>query len=190
MDNIFGLPAHPLLVHLPVVLVPLAALGALVMLCWPRSRRHIAWITAGVAVVGALGAILAAGAGESLEDRVRETAALEEHAEAGEMARTLSIVFAVLVVAFVVWDHLARRKAATASATAAESAEPAAPTKRLRNLMLAGAAVTVIAGGLATYSIVDAGHSGAESSWGDVSKNASQEEKYSKGEYEEEEDDD
>ena len=29
MDKISGLPAHPLLVHIPVVLVPLALLGAL-----------------------------------------------------------------------------------------------------------------------------------------------------------------
>jgi len=176
MDKISGIPAHPLLVHLPVVLIPLAALGALVMAVWPRSRRQIGWITAGVAVVGAIGAILAASAGESLEELVRETPAIEEHAEAGEMARNFSILFAVLIVAFVVGEYLLRRKATAAAAqgSAGESSEAptaAGTTSRLRNLLLAGAVVTVIAGGLATYSIVDAGHSGAKSTWEEVSKN-------------------
>lgn len=36
LNNLFGLPAHPLLVHLPVVMVPLAAIGALVLAIRPR----------------------------------------------------------------------------------------------------------------------------------------------------------
>ena len=40
-DLIFGLPVHPLVVHSAVVLVPLVAIGALVMSYLPSfSRRH------------------------------------------------------------------------------------------------------------------------------------------------------
>ncbi len=37
-----GLPAHPLLVHVPIVLVPLSAVGAVLML-WPFLRAKIGW---------------------------------------------------------------------------------------------------------------------------------------------------
>jgi hypothetical protein len=32
ITSIFGLPAHPLFVHVPIVLVPLASLGAVLVL--------------------------------------------------------------------------------------------------------------------------------------------------------------
>ena len=47
LDSLFGLPAHPLLVHGAVVLVPLAALGTIVIAFWPAARERIGWITAG-----------------------------------------------------------------------------------------------------------------------------------------------
>jgi len=41
LDSLFGLPAHPLLVHGAVVLVPLAALGTIVIAFWPAARELI-----------------------------------------------------------------------------------------------------------------------------------------------------
>lgn len=164
MDKINGVPAHPLLVHIPVVFVPLAALGALVMLVWPRSRKHINWFTAGAAAIGALGAILAASAGEGLEEILNErSAAIRHHAELGEGARMYSIIFGLLIIAFVIWEYLTRKKAAAGTA----------PNTRVRNLMLAASVVTVLAGGLATYAVYDAGHSGAKSAWGDAGQEES-----------------
>lgn len=161
MDKISGLPAHPLLVHIPVVLIPLAALGALVMLVWPPSRRHIKWITTGIACFGALGAILAASSGEGLEEMVERSGEIRDHAEAGDMARNLSILFAAVIVILVVGEWWMRRRAAAQNSGESSSG-------RLRTFVLVGTIVTVLAGGLATYAIVDAGHSGAEASWGDV----------------------
>ena len=39
IDKLFGIPAHPLIVHIPVVLVPLAAVGAVLALVVPRWRH-------------------------------------------------------------------------------------------------------------------------------------------------------
>ena len=173
MEKIGGVAAHPLLVHVPVVLIPLAALGALAMLVWPASRRHINWITAGAAIVGALGTILAASAGEGLQETLEHSEgpsqAVRHHAQLGEDARTFAIIFAIVIVAFVAWEFMSHRKATAAGSSAAS---PEA-VKKMRMMLLAGAAVTVIVGGLATYKIVDAGHSGAKSTWGDVGQQQS-----------------
>ena len=44
IETIFGLPAHPLLVHIPVVLIPLCAAGAVWIVVWPSWRPRIGWI--------------------------------------------------------------------------------------------------------------------------------------------------
>jgi uncharacterized membrane protein len=59
MDTLFGLPAHPLLVHIPIVLLPLAAIGVIVMLIKPAWHRRYRWIVLAMGIVGALGAAFA-----------------------------------------------------------------------------------------------------------------------------------
>ena len=76
---------------------------------------------AGLAVIGGLGALLAAGAGESLEQRLRNngediSSGLEHHTELGDAAKIFGVLFAIAVVAYVVIDHLVRRRAAAAAA--------------------------------------------------------------------------
>ena len=71
-----GIPAHPLVVHAAVVLVPLAALFAAAYAVWPRRR----WQTrtpAAVLAVAAAGAVqLAAMTGDQLKDSLHENTAL------------------------------------------------------------------------------------------------------------------
>ena len=42
IQSLFGLPAHPLIVHAAVVLLPLAAICTVVTAAVPRTRRHFA----------------------------------------------------------------------------------------------------------------------------------------------------
>lgn len=160
MDKISGLPAHPLLVHIPVVLVPLAAIGALAMAFWPWLRARIGWIVAGLAVLGGLGAILAASAGESLQEGKPESSAIRHHAELGEGARNFSILFAILVVLFVAGEWWLKRRAAQ---TGADGAGKSAGWKKW--VLPVAAVLTVASGAWATYSVMDAGHTGAKSTW-------------------------
>lgn len=165
MDKIFGLPAHPLLVHIPVVLVPLALLGALLIAFSARLRARLGWTVAVIAVLGGLGAILAAGAGESLEESVNERSLIEQHAEMGEAARLMSVLFAVIVVIFVASDWWLKRRAAQ---TASTTDGPDSPTPHVRSMRWAvpvAAVATLAVGAGATYTIVDAGHSGATATW-------------------------
>ena len=56
LDNLFGLPAHPLVVHAAVVLLPIAAIATVVVAAVPRWRRPYA-LLAFVVALAAAGAI-------------------------------------------------------------------------------------------------------------------------------------
>lgn len=144
IDTLAGLPAHPLFVHVPVILVPMAALAAGLLALFPRLIRRWGWWVVGLAGVGAVGAILAAGSGEGLEDRVEETAALERHTDLGEVARNVSIVLFVVVLALVL-------------------AQRFITVSRIRTVVASILMIVTATGAAGT--IAAAGHSGAESVW-------------------------
>jgi hypothetical protein len=164
IDELGGLPAHPLVVHLPVVLVPLAALGVIAMAIRPAWLRTFGPVVAGMSGVGFVAAVLAASSGEALEDDFRATGqtisdTLNDHAELGEGARLFAALFFVLVLAWVLFARW-RAKVGEERATAV--------TKRPRQLAAALAVLAVLSGGVATVSVYLTGHSGAKSVWEQV----------------------
>lgn len=153
LNNLFGLPAHPLLVHLPVVMVPLAAIGAIVLAVRPNLWARAGWWVTGAAGVGMVGAILAAGSGEELEHKVERSQTLEHHAQLGETARLLSVIlFVVLVAVMLLRKYRASDMAKRAVAIAV-------------GVVLGASAVA------ATWAMVATGHNGAKASWCEVTKN-------------------
>jgi uncharacterized membrane protein len=156
MDELFGLPAHPLVVHAPVVLIPLAVIGLVVMLVSKTWHERLRWPVLGVAVIGTIGAIFAAASGEALEEDIREREgrealrAVHSHVEAGNLARTLAIVFLVLLIVYLFVPILISRRS--------DKPQPG----WLRPLLLV---LVVLAGVGSMISIVDAGHSGAKAVW-------------------------
>jgi hypothetical protein len=97
-----GLPAHPLLLHVPVMLVPVAAVWALVLAARPQwLPRQGVWL-AGLAVLALAATILTMGAGEALRDSMGggfgpDAALIDRHAEAADKLRLL--VFALTLAA-------------------------------------------------------------------------------------------
>lgn len=158
IEKLFGLPAHALIVHAVVVLVPLAAL-ALMAVGWRAPWRQVYTLPiALLAVGGAFFGILAAGSGEPLEHDVRDAAAAQglarpsfgDHPEEGETARNLAILFALFAVGLFLATRFGKKWNLPAWAPMA--------------LYVGGVAV-----GLgATAMMVAAGHSGAELVWKDV----------------------
>ncbi len=69
MDTIGGLVAHPCSSTIPVVLVPLAAIGTIVMAARREWHRRFATVVTVLAGVGAIGVVLASRSGEALEER-------------------------------------------------------------------------------------------------------------------------
>ena len=69
IEEIFGLPVHPLVVHAAVVLIPLASLGLVLMATSiKRSKRYGAVVTA-IAGAAAVSAFLARASGRDLAER-------------------------------------------------------------------------------------------------------------------------
>ena len=170
MDELFGLPAHPLVVHAPVVLLPLAAIGAVATMVRPVWYDRYRWLVLAVTAIGAVAAVVAASTGEELEERVEEGAssvarrAIHEHAEAGEAARLFAVLFLIAVIAYVVVPWFLARRAGAAAVDGAGDAVAVRPGWLRPVLMVAVAATAV--GSLVT--IVNAGHTGADSVWGDL----------------------
>ena len=170
METFFGIPAHPLLVHVPAVLLPLAAIGVVIMVIRPAWHQRYRWAVLAVGLVGTIGAILAADAGESLEERIiakegfAAAGGWEDHAEAGDTARLFAIIFFVVLAAFILipW-FIERRKARGAAATTATTEPTAATLPRWATI---GLAMLALAGSVGTVvTVIIAGHSGAKAVW-------------------------
>ncbi len=84
MTEINGLPAHILLVHLIVVLVPLTAISLLLCAFWPAARRRLVWPTLVLAFAGMVATPVTTEAGEWLQRRVADTPLVRTHASLGD----------------------------------------------------------------------------------------------------------
>jgi hypothetical protein len=148
-STIFGLPAHPLVVHAVVVLVPLAGLSALVVAVWPAARARYAPLALAVATLALVSVPLATHTGEQLESHVRPSAFVERHTA---MADGLLPFMAVL------WLGLATLVAARRLGTSRGVSWP--------RYLAGGAAVVAVVGAVASgVQVVRIGDSGARAAW-------------------------
>jgi hypothetical protein len=145
ISKLFGLPAHPLLVHLPIVLIPLVAIAALVLAVAPRTRPHLAPVTVVAAAVALVGVQLALGSGEALEPHVPKSALLERHTELADALRPLMLVFFVLLLV----AYLIHRR-------------PRTSRPWLASVVFV---VALLAGVVTTGRLVQVGHAGARATW-------------------------
>jgi hypothetical protein len=149
--TVAGVPAHPLLVHAVVVLIPLAALGAVGLAVRPAWSRPYGLLVAAVALAGAVTATLAKIAGDQLAAALDVTAefapVIAQHGRFGLFTVVAAWPFAVLAIGAAV---LGRR--ASGSAPRIVGALSAVSG-------LAAIAVTVLAG-----------HTGSEAVWGFVTE--------------------
>jgi uncharacterized membrane protein len=153
IDNLFGIPAHPLLVHFPLMLVPLAALCALLAVAVQRHRRRLACFAAALTGVALVAVQLAQSSGEALNDRVQKTELVRRHAAMGDSVRLYAFL---LFIALLVLAMLPQ-----------SSWTPARAQRR----RAAVAAVSVLVAFAAVANIVviaRVGHSGSKAVWHDT----------------------
>ncbi len=90
-----GLPAHPLIIHVPVIMIPLAVLGALVLTVRPAWFDRYGSLVCLIAIVGMSSIFLAENAGGALQSDLhltgRAAALINQHSSA---ANVLAIAFA------------------------------------------------------------------------------------------------
>jgi hypothetical protein len=163
IDEILGLPAHPLVVHAVIALVPAAALLTVLAALWPAARRRIGWLAVILAAAALASVWVAQGSGETLEHRVEETSLVEEHTGMGEQLLVPTIA---LLVGSILVTAVGRRDAHPAVAA---DLPPAG--SRSRGAAVVSVAVAVVAlatSGLAVVQVYRIGHSGAKAVWEDT----------------------
>lgn len=106
MKTFLGLPAHPLFVHAPLVLVPLAALAAVVLAARPQWRRRCSAALAVAGLVVMVATFLAMQSGEAFEPAVRDVVNLDTHKSLAETTRLLVALFFVGTVAVAALDRM------------------------------------------------------------------------------------
>ncbi|MFF4748589.1 DUF2231 domain-containing protein [Streptomyces sp. NPDC002514] len=158
MTLINGLPAHVLLVHVVVVLVPLAALALVAAALWPRAARRLGPLLPVLALLALVSVPLTTQAGEWLERHVESDALVRRHTELGD--GLLPWAAGLFVLAAVVWW-------AGRSAPAGEPGEA-------RGIRWSALPVRIVVGVLsvavAVGAVVDVyriGDSGAKAAWHD-----------------------
>ncbi|MEU1429689.1 DUF2231 domain-containing protein [Nocardia sp. NPDC005746] len=151
MSTINGLPAHVLLVHAVVILVPLTA--GLLILCavWPAARARLIWLVVVLAVVVTVLTPITVDAGEWFQRQLGMPPLLDEHARLG---RQMPYFVAPLLVpaALLAFVQLRSRRER--------------PLGRALVAMIA--VLALAAGGAATWQTFRAGDSGAHAVWNGV----------------------
>ena len=147
--SVAGLPLHPLVIHISIVLIPLVAIGALVMSYLPSFSRRYGKLILIIAIVAQASLFLAKVTGEAFEEILDKE--MGRHAELGEIAPFITLPMVALI--YLRW-RLDRSGATVGSAW----------VRRLTSVALIVAAIASI------VVIVLVGHSGAESVWGWIDK--------------------
>lgn len=153
MSTIAGLPAHILLLHFVVVLVPLTAILLIVCALWPAARQRLIWLVAILAGITLVVTPLTVKAGEWFgtwqADHGGETPELDTHMSAGENGIWMALALAVAATLLVGLHVLTSRGTAL---------QPVA--------QWAVVALVIVASGWTMYQIHTIGESGARAAWG------------------------
>jgi cytochrome b involved in lipid metabolism len=147
MDLITGLPIHPLINHGVAVLVPLAAIGALLVIFIPKFRAAYSPLVLIAVLLSTISAFIATQSGEALSERVGLP---NTHATQGERLSFVVLAFAIL---FTIWFAVGK--------TDRIKKEFASVLKRVLNIVIP---IIAISSFVLTILV---GHSGAEATWKD-----------------------
>jgi hypothetical protein len=156
-ETILGLPAHPLVVHAAVILVPVAVI-AFAALCWKAEwRKPYLFPVTLLAIAGGGSAFVAQQTGAPLQRSIQDAARaagqgsrLGEHPEQGNAAFVWAFLFMVAVVAYWAINRWGSKWNVPAWAPKA------------------GYFVVLVPAAIALATMAVAGHSGAALVWKDL----------------------
>ena len=147
MDLITGLPIHPLINHGVAVLVPLAAIGALLVIFIPKLRLNYSPLVLVTVLLATVSAFIATQSGEALSERVGLPNA---HATQGERLSYVVLAFAILFSTWFALEKSERTRERVANLG-----------KRVLKVVIP---ITAISSFVLTILV---GHSGAQATWKD-----------------------
>ncbi len=164
MLTVDGIPAHPLVVHAVVVLLPLAAVGTLLVVARPRWRRELGvWVLL-LALVGVATVPVAQRTGVELAASFGGGSPLVAiHATRAATLLPAALVFLLLLAATVLVGR--RADAARPRGRSAHALATRADPVRLHRLTLALGVLSALAGIVVTGLVVWIGHAGSVAVW-------------------------
>lgn len=157
-DEFLGVPTHPLAVHAPVVLVPIAAVVAVVFSVRADWRRRVGWFMPGAVFVLVVMLFVAKESGEAAKEADNIFGDIAQHEDLANATFVLSIVWLLLTLAVAIRDRMAGPTRAQAV-----SADVLAPSRDQIAMVLA--VLATIAAIVTTIWLIRTGHAGAESRW-------------------------
>lgn len=173
-EEFMGLPAHPLMVHAAVVLVPLLAAAGVAHAVLVPWRRRIDWAVVLLAIAAPAAVYAARESGKAFQARLAardqmppERAALvDSHAELSGTLIWLTLALAVAALALVVADRMLDRAHPVRTD---EEAEPGAHARSGGTLRLAVTVLLAVAvigfAGAAGWYVFQTGDSGSRMVW-------------------------
>jgi len=154
------LPLHPLVVHVIVAFVPLAAVGTVAMALRPAWRRPYELPVLGLAILSLAAVLLARESGEQLAEAVHhQSSALDAHMSRADTVLPAMVVYVVLLLAAAVLDRRVRDGSNSGGSTSEGSVVLATRTATITLLLAA------VAGTVATALVIWTGHAGATATW-------------------------
>lgn len=147
MDLIMQLPVHPLINHAVAVLVPVSALGAILLVVFAKLRSNYSLLLLITVISASISAFIAENSGQALANRVGSPG---EHAIQGERLFKIVLVFTLI---YLLWFAIHKKYIVIKGA------------QRVINTGLSASLVaTAVASAALTFIV---GHSGAAATWED-----------------------
>jgi hypothetical protein len=108
-DTVYGLPVHALVIHVVIVLVPLAAAGVVVIAVVPRWRARFGVPVLLIATAGLAAVPVATQSGGKLKDRLGASGVvarqIQDHKQMGDRVIWPTLAMWLLAIALVVMDR-------------------------------------------------------------------------------------
>ena len=179
-----GLPAHILLIHVVIVLVPLGALCTVLSSVWPAARARLGILSPLVCLVALVFVPITTHAGEWLRDHLRaqqgDNPAIDKHVNLASGFLIYAIGLFVVSTRVVarpqardgfVRRHAARRVGGSSSGGTALPPERRRDTTELPQWASIGVAVVAVAVSAVTvWQLYRIGDSGSHAVWGGIVK--------------------
>lgn len=146
MQKIFGVPAHPLLVHLPVVLVPLVAIAAIVLALRRTWRQRFGLTLIGASAVACVAIVVAKQSGEAMFEYMNQAPAISRHESLANVTVVLTGLMFLAVVAMIGASRRGMAKPRSA-------------------LAVALSCITIVVASMAIVGTIQTGHEGAKVTW-------------------------
>ena len=147
MDLMMQLPVHPLINHAVAVLVPVSALGAILLVVFAKLRSNYSLLLLITVISASISAFIAENSGQALANRVGSPG---EHAIQGERLFKIVLVFTLI---YILWFAIHKKYIVIKGA------------QRVINTGLSASLVaTAVASAALTFIV---GHSGAAATWED-----------------------